>query len=156
MKVTVNVRDKRAPQRVTNEIIKIEMKAGVMNTMRSSDPPVYAHSDLESELGVSRKPERVVTGRVAKASMRGSDSDSFSTIMSSSAQNARVGFSALGGPAEDFCNTLAVHPCGDLFLFIKSRRDHDAKYDGIYHKYERYGITFRNVNLMFLITDNSD
>ena len=62
MKVTVKVRDKRAPQRVTNEIIKIEMKAGVMNTTRSSDPPVYANSDFESALGVSRKPERVVTG----------------------------------------------------------------------------------------------
>ena len=46
MKVTVNARDKRAPQRVTNEIIKIEMKAGVMNTTRSSVPPVYANSDF--------------------------------------------------------------------------------------------------------------
>ena len=47
--------------------------------------------------------------------MRGSDSDLFSTIMSSSALNARVGFSALCGTTEDFCNTLVVHQCGDFF-----------------------------------------
>jgi len=47
--------------------------------------------------------------------MRGSDSDLYSTIMSSSALNARVGFSALCGTTEDFCNTLVVHQCGDFF-----------------------------------------
>ena len=40
MKSTVNEGDKRAPHHVTNEIMKMEMKAGVMNTMRSSVPPV--------------------------------------------------------------------------------------------------------------------
>ena len=69
MNATVNVGDRRAPQKVTNEIIKNEKKAGMMNTKRSSDPPEYANSAFESELGVSREPERAVIGLVENASL---------------------------------------------------------------------------------------
>ena len=67
MNTTVRAGDTWAPQNVTNVIIKIEMKAGVMNTNRSRAPPEYAKSDLESDEGVFRYPERFDSGLEAKA-----------------------------------------------------------------------------------------
>jgi hypothetical protein len=65
MNTTVSAGDTRAPQNVTNVIMKTEMKAGVMNTSRSRRPPLYAKSDVESALGVSRYPERSDNGLLA-------------------------------------------------------------------------------------------
>ena len=67
MNTTVRAGETRAPQKVTNVIIKIEMKAGVMNTKRSRAPPEYAKSDLESTEEVFRYPERFDSGLEAKA-----------------------------------------------------------------------------------------
>ena len=67
MKTTVKAGETRAPQKVTNVIIKMEMKAVVANTTRSRAPPEYAKSDFESAEGVLRYPERFESGLEAKS-----------------------------------------------------------------------------------------